>query len=134
MPHLLNVWPRVRSQLAGVDHILLLLDYDGTLAPIAGRPDLAVLPARTREALMAVHKLDRFTLGIVSGRGLADVREMAGIPGLVYAGNHGLEIEGPDGALFTLKPRNCGPTWTSCWKLCETGSLTFRAFMWRGRV
>ena len=100
MPHLLNVWPRVSRQIAGADHILLLLDYDGTLAPIAGRPDLAVLPPRTREALLVVHRLDRFTLGIVSGRGLADVREMAGIPGLVYAGNHGLEIESSDEAFI----------------------------------
>ncbi len=95
MPHLLNVWPRVSRQVAGSDHVLILSDYDGTLAPIAGRPDLAVLPPGTREALIAVHRSDRFTLGIVSGRGLADVREMVGIPGLVYAGNHGLEIEGP---------------------------------------
>ena len=94
MPHLLNVWPRVSRQISGADHILLLSDYDGTLSPIVGRPDLAVLPPKTREALWALHRSDRFSLGIVSGRGLADVREMVGIPGLVYAGNHGLEIEG----------------------------------------
>ena len=97
MPHLLNVWPQVSRQLVAADHILLLLDYDGTLSPIAGRPDLAVLPSRAGVALSSVHRLDRFTLGIVSGRSLADVREMVGIPGLVYAGNHGLEIDGPDG-------------------------------------
>ena len=95
MPHLLNVWPRVSRQIGGADHVLLLSDYDGTLAPIAERPDLAVLPPRAREALLAIHDSTSFTLGIVSGRGLADIREMVGIPGLVYAGNHGLEIDGP---------------------------------------
>ncbi len=109
MPHLLNVWPRVSRQVAAADHVLLLLDYDGTLSPIAGRPDLAVLPARTGDALSAVHALDRFTLGIVSGRGLADVREMVGIPGLVYAGNHGLEIEGPDGTFTHTEARRLRP-------------------------
>ena len=34
-------------------------------------------------------------MGIVSGRGLDDVRQKMGIPELIYAGNHGLEIEGP---------------------------------------
>ena len=97
MPHLLNVWPRVSRQISGADHVLLLTDYDGTLASIAGRPDLAVLPATTRDGLAALHREERFTLGIVSGRGLTDVRDMVGIPGLIYAGNHGLEIEGPDG-------------------------------------
>ena len=109
MPHFLNVWPRVSRQIAGADHVLLLLDYDGTLAPIAGRPDLAVLPPRTREALFAVQRLDRFTLGIVSGRGLADVQEMADIPGLVYAGNHGLEIESSDEAFIHPEAKELRP-------------------------
>ena len=95
MPHLLYVWPRVSRQIADADHVLLLFDYDGTLSPIAGRPDLAVLPPQTRISLLALRRLERFTLGVVSGRGLSDVREMVGIPGLVYAGNHGMEIEGP---------------------------------------
>ena len=105
MPHLLNVWPRVSRQIAGSDHVLLLSDYDGTLAPIAGRPDLAVLPSKTREALMAVNQNDRFSLGIVSGRGLADVKEMVNIPEVVYAGNHGLEIEGTERAFVHHEAR-----------------------------
>ncbi len=95
MPHLLNVWPRVGLQLASADRVLLLLDYDGTLSPIAGRPDSAALPPNTRQALKAVRRQGSYTLGIVSGRGLADVAQMVGIPGLIYAGNHGLEIQGP---------------------------------------
>lgn len=98
MPHLLNVWPRVSKRISEADHVLLLSDYDGTLATIGGRPDLAVMTAGARSALDAVHRSERFTLGIVSGRGLVDVRDMVGIPGLLYAGNHGLEIEGPAGA------------------------------------
>ncbi len=95
MPHLLNVWPRVSRQIAQASHLLLLSDYDGTLAPIAGRPDLALLPGDTRAALVEVNNRLETTLGIVSGRGLANVRSMVGIPGLIYAGNHGMEIEGP---------------------------------------
>ena len=96
MPHLLNVLPRVSRQLANAGHVLLLLDYDGTLAPIAPRPDLATLPPAARQALLRLARRERYTLGLVSGRGLADLTEMVGLPGLIYAGNHGLEIRGPE--------------------------------------
>ncbi len=94
MPHLLNVWPRVSRQIAQARHVLLLLDYDGTLAPIAARPELATLPERTRQALVDLIRRESFTLGIVSGRALSDVAQMVALPGLIYAGNHGLEIKG----------------------------------------
>jgi trehalose 6-phosphate phosphatase len=74
--------------------LVLLLDFDGTLAPIADRPELAEMPARTRRALERLMAMDGVTVAVVSGRGLADVRERAAIPGIAYAGNHGMEIEG----------------------------------------
>jgi trehalose 6-phosphate phosphatase len=95
MPHLLNVWPTVSKDLRNASSLLLLFDYDGTLAPIVARPDLAVLPLETRDLLTRLSSCDRYILGVVSGRSLADVRERVGVPDLVYAGNHGLEIEGP---------------------------------------
>ncbi|MDE2778664.1 MAG: trehalose-phosphatase [Chloroflexota bacterium] len=95
MPHLLNVWPRVSQLISGASHVLLLSDYDGTLAPIAQRPELAALPECSRELLTSLKESDRITAGVVSGRGLADLKEMVAIPGLVYAGNHGMEMEGP---------------------------------------
>ena len=70
-------------------------DFDGTLAPIADRPDLAALPVETKETLVQLGRLDKYLLGIVSGRSLEDVSSRIGIPGLIYAGNHGLEIKGP---------------------------------------
>ena len=74
--------------------MLLLLDYDGTLSPIAPRPELAVLPVETRNSLRTLNSQEAFSLGIVSGRGLDDVAAMVDVPGLIYAGNHGLEIQG----------------------------------------
>lgn len=94
MPHLLNVWPSVSRQLNRANHVLLLFDYDGTLSPIAPHPDLAVLPPRTRNGLITLERMDRYTVGVISGRGLDDVRRKVAIPELIYAGNHGLEMEG----------------------------------------
>ena len=39
---------------------------------------------------------DNVTLAIISGRSLDDLRQGVGLPDLIYAGNHGLEISGPE--------------------------------------
>ena len=43
---------------------------------------------------MACAERSDVDVAIVSGRALADVRQIVGVPGLTFAGNHGLEIEG----------------------------------------
>ncbi len=74
---------------------LLALDFDGTLAPIVERPeDAAALPA-AREALGRLVDRDDTRVAIVSGRALDDVRSRLGLAAAYYAGNHGMEIEGP---------------------------------------
>jgi trehalose 6-phosphate phosphatase len=45
--------------------------------------------------LAALAAADRVAVGIVSGRKLADLRARVGLEGIAYAGNHGLEIQGP---------------------------------------
>jgi len=75
--------------------LLFSLDFDGTLAPIVDRPEQAVLPRSTGEVLRELHQIPGVTVSIVSGRSLDDIRSRVGIDGLIYSGNHGLEIEGP---------------------------------------
>jgi len=41
--------------------------------------------------------LPKVSLAIISGRSLEDLREKVGVPGIIYVGNHGLEIENPAG-------------------------------------
>ena len=95
MPHLLYLWPSISQKLRQAGRVLLLLDYDGTLTPIVDRPELAVLAPETKALLAGLSQDERFMLGIVSGRSLDDVRGKVDVSGLVYAGNHGLEIQGP---------------------------------------
>ena len=95
MPHLLYLWPSVSQILRQAARVLLLFDYDGTLTPIVDRPDLAALAPGTKELLAGLSRDGRFLLGIISGRSLDDVRARVGVSVLVYAGNHGLEIQGP---------------------------------------
>ena len=95
MPHFLNVWPTVSRRLRDARGVLLMLDYDGTLAPIVDRPELALLPAEARASLVHLSRREKYVVGIVSARSLEDVKARVGIDDLVYAGNHGLEISGP---------------------------------------
>lgn len=85
-----NIEERLRDKF-----ILLLLDYDGTLAPIAETPKGAFMRKDTKELLEKLSRNPYCKLGIISGRSLKDLKGMVGIEGVIYAGNHGLEIESP---------------------------------------
>lgn len=84
--------------IAGFDAgggLLLLTDFDGTLTPIMSHPASVRLAPETREHLGLLSQHPRIRVGIVSGRDLRDLRERVGLPGLIYAGCHGLQVEGP---------------------------------------
>jgi len=76
--------------------ILLLLDYDGTLTPIVKTPGKAILHKKAKELLRKLSRIPYCKISIISGRGLEDIKKMVGVKGIVYAGNHGLEIGGPE--------------------------------------
>lgn len=81
----------------------VLCDIDGTLAPIAERPEAAAVPDAAREALRAL--AGRYGMvACVSGRRAAEARRLVGVQGLIYVGNHGLEALWPDGDEVRLDP------------------------------
>ncbi|MFH1382097.1 MAG: trehalose-phosphatase [Chloroflexota bacterium] len=95
MENLLTAWSKVIEQFKKADHVLLLLDYDGTLTPIVGRPEEATLSDDMRQLLQALAHQNHLRVGIISGRALTDLKNKVKIDNIIYAGNHGLEIEGP---------------------------------------
>src|SRR5215211_5490633 len=69
----------------------ILLDVDGTLAPIVRHADDAHVPEPTRVPLIAVAK--RYGLvACVSGRQAAIARRIVSLGSITYVGNHGAEI------------------------------------------
>lgn len=76
-------------------NVFLFLDYDGTLAPIADSPRMAILPKITRKLLVRLAEAPNCKIAIISGRSIKDIKKRIGIKEFIYAGNHGLEIEGP---------------------------------------
>jgi trehalose-phosphatase len=95
MLHLFSAWPDFLKDHRAAPHTLLLSDFDGTLATIVGRPEDARLSARVKEKLKALAKNPGFSVGVISGRAMKEVKAMVGVAGIYYSGNHGLEIEGP---------------------------------------
>lgn len=87
-----GAWRAARRR---VGRMLVALDYDGTLAPIVDRPERAALPEPTRATVARLAARPDTDVAIVSGRALEDVRSRVGVAAIYYAGNHGLEIEGP---------------------------------------
>lgn len=65
-------------------------DFDGTLSEIAPTPDAAVPFPGAAEALDRVARLVDVA-GIITGRGVGDVRSKVVADNLVVVGNHGLE-------------------------------------------
>lgn len=85
-------WPELKTVL-GDQNLALFVDYDGTLTPIAARPDLANLSDGTRQLLVRLARLMPVT--VITGRDLSDVKQRVGLDELIYVGSHGFDIEGP---------------------------------------
>jgi len=93
MKYLFSDWNRFFFEIGKFPHVFLFLDYDGTLTPIVSTPEKAKIPPIVKQSIKKLQKNPRFTIAIISGRSLRDVKRMVNIKGLIYAGNHGLEIE-----------------------------------------
>ena len=74
----------------------LLLDFDGTLAPIVDLPERAQCPPNVQEAITRL-AARLTTVAIVSGRDLSDLSQRVPVPGVWLVGSHGAVIRRPDG-------------------------------------
>lgn len=83
--------------------LVVMLDIDGTLAPIVSRPEDAVVPADTRRALAALVRTPHVHVALVSGRAAVDAQRLVGVTGIWTIGNHGCEVVDPAGRV-TVDP------------------------------
>ncbi|HET7274423.1 MAG TPA: trehalose-phosphatase [Longimicrobiaceae bacterium] len=95
LPHASTRVDSWRDAWRRTGRMVVILDFDGTLAPIVDRPEQADIPPGTRTVLDRILNASGVSVAIVSGRGMADARSVARLDGIVYAGNHGMEIGGP---------------------------------------
>jgi trehalose 6-phosphate phosphatase len=97
----------------------IFCDIDGTLAPIAERPDVASVPDDARDVLASLARrapdgararpARRYAVvGCGSGRRAEEARRLVGLDELVYIGNHGFERFLPDVGEVRLDPAVVG--------------------------
>ena len=81
----------------------ILLDIDGTLAPIVRHADDAHVPEPTRAQLIAVAK--RYAVvGCISGRQAQTARRIVALGTISYVGNHGSELLRAGGGKVEIDP------------------------------
>jgi trehalose 6-phosphate phosphatase len=103
----------------------VLLDVDGTLAPIVARPELAVVPEEARGEVRRL--VGRYALvACISGRTGEEAARLVGVEGVVYVGVHGLELA-PEAERWRDALR---PFAEQDWPWLEDKGLTV-AFHWR---
>lgn len=96
----------VGERIERARELLLCLDFDGTLTPLQDEPAKVFLTPAMLKAVRDLTELSGLYLAIISGRERSDLQGRVRIPGLFYAGNHGLEISG-EGVLF-IEPTAAG--------------------------
>lgn len=94
----------IRQRIPASKHVVLALDFDGTLAPIADRPELAKMPAETAAILRELAGFEHVSIAILSGRSIRDLKSRVDLD-VILAGNHGMEIE-RDGVPFVHPEAN----------------------------
>ena len=77
--------------------LVVMLDIDGTLAPLQSRPEDSFVPEPTREAVVALVNAPDVHVALVTGRSAADGRRLAKVDGAWVIGNHGIEAISPAG-------------------------------------
>jgi trehalose 6-phosphate phosphatase len=86
------------AELARVPTLLVVLDFDGVLAPIVQDPATSRPLPGSAAAVRALADLPATTVAMLSGRALADLREVSGFgPPVRLVGSHGGEFD--DGEL-----------------------------------
>jgi trehalose 6-phosphate phosphatase len=95
---IVDFWDRIDS----ANVIVLMLDYDGTLAPFhVDRMKAHPLP-RVVDALHEIDSDTRSSIVIVSGRPVAEIVTLLGDHGFTIAGSHGYEVYTPTEGLVPM--------------------------------
>ena len=80
-------------ELARTKHLLVALDFDGTLAPVVNDPTRARALPEAREAVLRLLRMPRTRVAVVSGRSLESLESVCDLPDdTLLVGSHGIEL------------------------------------------
>jgi trehalose 6-phosphate phosphatase len=83
------------DQIGNAEHVALLLDYDGTLAPFHVDRLKAVPLEGVVDALKELRDTTDTDLALVSGRPISEILQLMPDPGVTIIGTHGFELRRP---------------------------------------
>jgi trehalose 6-phosphate phosphatase len=90
-----GIWESVRAALRRTSRpgrpILVVLDFDGTVAPIASRPDRVRVPAGTLREIERAARLRGVRVAALSARPLRDLARYLPVRGVLRVAQYGLE-------------------------------------------
>ena len=91
-----TVRARLEALLATDGRVLIVSDFDGTLARGSGDPSAAAIEPLARRSLRRLAALstarpDRLRVAILTGRTVADAAARIRVGGIEYLGDHGLQ-------------------------------------------
>lgn len=97
MKHLLteNELAKLYAQFRKFEHLLLFLDFDGTLVSLQKAHQQSTLSKNRKNLLSQLVQEKKFQVILISGRPVEFLKSRIGLRNLFYVGNHGLEISGP---------------------------------------
>ncbi len=99
-PLVWEAFGEIRHRLSSAPGLLFGTDFDGTLSPIDEDPDAPEPTEPNLRSLRTFRDHPQVRPAVISGRGLADLRDRLGLPDVDCVGNHGLEL-GIDGSRET---------------------------------
>ena len=95
--HLSTDESEVFAQLGTADSVAFGLDYDGTLAPIVARPELANARPEVVACVEALARNPNDLVAMVTGRSIEDLWTRAGTHQTWVLGRHGAQVAAPGG-------------------------------------
>ena len=93
---------KIKFEIDRNDKAVFLFDYDGTLTSIVDKPEQAFLSDEVKTLLMELVSKQDVLVGIVTGRGLKDIKNFVGLD-VAYITNHGYLTE-YSGKIITHDP------------------------------
>jgi trehalose 6-phosphate phosphatase len=91
----LDTWEDIREAVTTANHLFILSDFDGSLAPTSETPPATTIDPDVSMVLHRLCRHDRVTLAVLSGRTIDDLKSRIDLP-VILVGDNGLEIHGGD--------------------------------------
>jgi trehalose 6-phosphate phosphatase len=102
--YLFDHFYQITDKINKTDKIVLFLDYDGTLVYFKNKPQEVVTPNEIKTVLSHLIQIQKFTIVIVTGRSLYDIKKLLDIDELSFVALHGLQIELSNAKSYIWEP------------------------------